>query len=91
MPNDSRIEPETLERGRYRVLATPDGGIVIVRAIALCDRCYACTCGDQAEPIGPVPGGILKMMQSIGAGNGGRLPSPKEMMAAISALRAGRG
>lgn len=90
MPNESHTDPETLERGRYRVLGTPDGGLVILRSTALCDRCHACTCGDKQEPIGPIPGALVAMMRQVGAGNGGKLPGPGELIKMMSAVRNGR-
>ena len=80
----------TLEHGRYRVLGNPDGGMVILRTADTCETCEHCGCGEKREPIGPIPGAVLKMMQSIGAGNGGKLPGPAEMIKAMSAMRAGR-
>jgi hypothetical protein len=88
--HQAQPELETLEHGRYRVLSTPDHGMVILRTAATCDRCESCGCGEKREPIGPIPGTVLKMMQAVGAGNGGKLPGPKEMFAAMSAMRAGR-
>ena len=90
MPDpEPQPELETLEHGRYRVLATPDQGMVILRTADTCERCENCGCGEKREPIGPIPGGVLKMMQSIGAGNG-KLPGPAEMIKAMSAMRNGR-
>ena len=92
MSSDPDHQPDlpTLEHGRYRVLGTPDGGMVILRTADTCDECRHHDCGEKREPIGPIPGTVLKMMQSIGAGNGGRLPGPAEMIKAMSAMRNGR-
>ena len=43
--------PEALERGRYAVYETPDGGLAIARSGPLCGTCQGCGCGDQADPI----------------------------------------
>lgn len=85
--NGQQPELSTLEHGRYRVLGTPDGGMVILRTADTCERCEHCGCGEKREPIGPIPGAVLQMMKSLGSGNGGRLPGPKEMMAAMTAMR----
>ena len=58
-------EPDVLEYGRYRVFETPDGGWVIARAAATCDRCQSCGCGEQADPIS-VPGMIVAMAKQGG-------------------------
>lgn len=40
-----------LERGRYAVFETPDGGLAIARSGPLCDTCAGCGCGEQADAI----------------------------------------
>ena len=46
--------PVPLERGRYAIFETPDGGWAIARASGICDTCQGCGCGEQHEAI-PVP------------------------------------
>jgi hypothetical protein len=60
--------PEPAERGRYAVYEQPDGGIVIARAVNLCERCLDCGCGEQADPIGPVPGTVIQMARAAAEG-----------------------
>lgn len=60
--------PEPIESGRYRVYPMPDGGLLIARATSLCDGCQSCGCGEQAEPIGPIPGGLVQMARAAAAG-----------------------
>ena len=59
---------EPAERGRYAVFPQPDGGLLIARAVNLCDRCLDCGCGEQAEPIGPISGAIVGMAKAAAAG-----------------------
>lgn len=91
MPGDGGSgEPETVERGRYRVLALPDGGLLVNRAANLCERCENCGCGEPREPLGPVPGMVLQMMDGLRGGGGGKLPNPAELVKMMGAIRAGR-
>jgi hypothetical protein len=72
-------QPVILELGRYRVFQAPDGGWVIARAVDTCERCQACGCGTQAEPIA-IPAMVIKVATMQGAGLADKL----------RALRAGR-
>jgi hypothetical protein len=58
-------EPTVLEFGRYRVFESPDGGWVIARAAATCDRCQSCGCGEQVDPI-QVPAMVIAMAKQGG-------------------------
>lgn len=60
--------PEPLERGRYAVYGMPDGGLLIPRTSGICQRCADCGCGEQQEPIGPIPGGLISMAKAAAAG-----------------------
>lgn len=53
--------------GRYKVLAAPDGGWVIARAVGICETCQACGCGEQAEPV-QIPGMVISLATSQGKG-----------------------
>lgn len=64
--------PTVLEFGRYRIFEASDGGWVVARAVNTCERCQGCGCGDQADLI-QVPGMIVKMAKSQGAGLMGKL------------------
>ena len=88
MTDDNGHHPEPAEHGRYSVFQLADGGLLIARTAGICERCEACGCGEKREPIGPVPGAILKMMESMRNGSG-KLPNPAEMMKMIGALRRG--
>jgi hypothetical protein len=54
-----------LERGRYALHATPDGGYVVARQVDLCATCLACGCGEPADAL-EAPGWLVKMAQSQG-------------------------
>ena len=71
-PDEAVPAPEPLERGRYAVFETPDGGWAIARSRPLCDNCVACGCGEQADPV-MVPAMVVAMV--TGAGNG-KIPAP---------------
>jgi len=58
-------EPVVLEQGRYRVFESPDGGWVIARAAATCERCQGCGCGEQVDPI-QVPAMVIAMAKQGG-------------------------
>jgi hypothetical protein len=58
-------EPVTLERGRYRLSQTPDGGMTVARAVELCESCSECGCGQQAELI-TVPAFMMRMASAPG-------------------------
>jgi hypothetical protein len=70
--------PEPSERGRYAIFEQPDGGLVIPRSAPLCDRCQACGCGDQQEPL-RVPAAIVHMARAAAEGNGGMADRIKAM------------
>jgi hypothetical protein len=55
--------PETLERGRYRILAGRPTGFIIARAKDTCERCQNCGCGDQQENLDLTPLGAAKLMR----------------------------
>lgn len=59
--------PVLLEHGRYAIRQPSDGGLVIGRAVGICQRCQDCGCGDQAELI-HVPAMILKIASGSGGG-----------------------
>ena len=77
----AQFVPETWERGRYRVLTTPDGGLLINRTADLCENCQNCGCGEPRDPIGPVPGPLVQMMQERGKNGGGF--DPRGMLAGM--------
>jgi hypothetical protein len=52
---------EPLESGRYKVFPQ-DSGFVIARAVNTCDRCQACGCGDQQEPLDISPAGVARLI-----------------------------
>ena len=58
-----QAEPVVLEYGRYRMFQAPDGGLVIARAVHTCDTCQSCGCGTQADPVGPIPAVLVKVMR----------------------------
>jgi hypothetical protein len=70
--------PEPAQRGRYAIYEQADGGLVIPRSTGLCERCAACGCGEQAEPL-HVPGALVKMAQSAAGGKGGIMGKLKAM------------
>jgi len=76
IPGQPDAPPDPVERGRYAVFGTPEGGWAISRAGPLCDRCADCGCGAQSDPI-MVPGFVVAMM--TGDGNG-KIPAPMRMM-----------
>jgi hypothetical protein len=57
--------PEVLEAGRYRVFQDASGAWIIGRAVATCERCQACGCGDQADPI-QIPAMLIAMAKQGG-------------------------
>jgi hypothetical protein len=67
MTGNGDTPPEPAERGRYAVFEQDDGGLVIARAADLCDRCAACQCGEQRDPIN-VPGLVVMMARNAAAG-----------------------
>lgn len=66
--DETAAPAEPAERGRYAIFDQPDGGLLIARAVNLCDRCLDCGCGDQAEPVGPIPGSLVTMAKAAAAG-----------------------
>ena len=54
-----------LERGRYALYSTPDGGFAVARAVDLCPTCLGCRCGEPAPAL-EAPGWLVKMAQSQG-------------------------
>ena len=61
-------QPELIEGpGRYAVYKAPDGGMVIARAVELCETCRHCGCGEQAEPV-QIPAMIVSLAMSQGKG-----------------------
>lgn len=74
------VAVEPAERGRYAVFDQPDGGLLIARAVNLCDRCLDCGCGDQAEPVGPIPGSLVTMARAAAAG---KVKIPQAIKAAM--------
>jgi len=61
---------ELLERGRYAIYQSADGGIVIPRASGICDTCAGCGCGEQQDPI-RAPAAVVKMALAAAQGKGG--------------------
>ena len=82
--------PEPAERGRYAVYEMADGGLLIARTSGICDRCRDCGCGEQREPLGPVPGGVIEMAKMAAAGKI-RLPNPKQLKQLIGGRGPGNG
>jgi hypothetical protein len=76
-------EPQVLEAGRYKLSLTPDGGWVIARATATCDRCADCGCGDQSDLI-QVPAMFVKMATAMQSGNAGAIASARSMMRMVT-------
>lgn len=71
-------QPEPAERGRYAIFEQADGGLVIPRSAPLCERCQACGCGEQMEPL-KVPGALVRMARAAAEGNGGMADKIKAM------------
>jgi hypothetical protein len=61
--------PAVLEYGRYRLFESPDGGLVVARAVETCETCQTCGCGEQAEQI-MIPGMVVKMARAQQNGGG---------------------
>ena len=55
--------PVVLERGRYALYQSPDGGLVVARAVETCERCSECGCGEQMQPL-IAPAMLVKMASS---------------------------
>jgi len=77
--------PVVLEFGRYRVFESPDGGWVIARAAATCERCQGCGCGEQIDPI-QVPAMIIAMAKP-----GGGLSRAKAVLRGVTGRGSGPG
>jgi hypothetical protein len=61
-------KPVTVEGpGRYHVFLGPDGSWIVARATGICEKCQACGCGEQAEPI-VVPAMVISLAQQQGLG-----------------------
>ena len=65
---DRAASPEPVERGRYAVYPTPDGGLLIARVSGICATCESCGCGQHEEPVGPIPGTLIAMAKAAAAG-----------------------
>jgi hypothetical protein len=85
------VPAEPQERGRYAVYGQADGGLLIARATGLCERCQSCGCGEQAAPVGPIPGGLVQMARMAAAGKV-RMPSVAQLkqLAGSKGPRGGR-
>ena len=59
--NAAESAPEPSERGRYAVHTLPDGGLLVARSGPRCEKCAACGCGEQRDPIGPISGALVKL------------------------------
>ena len=80
---------EAEERGRYLAVRTGAQSMVIYRAIALCERCSDCGCGDQQDPIDLSPGGIMRLVAASGVNLGDVLGGVREGRKAAKAARNG--
>lgn len=80
--------PPVIEQGRYRVFEMPDGAWLIARAVDTCERCQACGCGTQADPV-PVPAMIVQLAKAQGQGILARLRRKGTELAAGRVLSAG--
>ncbi len=69
--------PEPVERGRYALYAGPDGSAMIARASGICERCANCGCGEQQQPIGPVPAFAMQAFRLI---REGRMPEAMKLV-----------
>lgn len=72
-------QPEPIERGRYAVYETPDGGWVVARSTT-CDECKDHGCGEKGDPI-PIPAIVIALAKQ--AQNGGGI-SPLKMLKAVT-------
>jgi len=68
---------DAVERGRYAIYQTSDGGYVVARAVDLCDSCLGCDCGNRAAQL-EAPGWAVKLMAGAG--------SPAGMLKAARAM-----
>ena len=60
--------PEVLEGpGRYKVFQSPAGEWIVARSVPICERCQACGCGEQADPI-VVPAMVVQLAMQNGKG-----------------------
>ena len=66
-PVSERVEqgaqPRVIERGRYALYESPDGGLVVARATSTCESCANCGCGEQQQPL-VAPAMLVKMASS---------------------------
>jgi hypothetical protein len=83
-------QPDPAERGRYAVYELPDGALLITRAAGICERCQDCGCGEQRDPLGPVPAAVIEMAKAAAAGKM-RLPSMKQLKQLAGAKGPGNG
>lgn len=72
--------PEPAERGRYAIYMQPDGGLLIARRTDLCQTCLDCGCGQQADPVGPIPGTLVAMARAAAEG---KVKFPQAIRAAM--------
>ena len=56
-------QPRVIERGRYALYESPDGGLVVARATGTCQSCQDCGCGEQQQPL-IAPAMLVKMASS---------------------------
>lgn len=59
--------PQLLGRGRFALSDMPDGSLVLRHAAPLCERCEACGCGDQRDPI-VIPAMLAGIIRAHGEG-----------------------
>ena len=76
--SEETIQPEPSERGRYAVYDMADGGLLIARVSGICERCRDCGCGDQRDPLGPIPGSVIEMAKMAAQGKI-KLPNMKQL------------
>jgi hypothetical protein len=67
MTDTTEAPPVLLERGRYAIFETPEGGWAVARAVETCETCRDCGCGEQMAAI-QVPAVVIKMASMGDAG-----------------------
>lgn len=63
--NGNGSEPAEPIRGRFKLVPAGQGGAILGWATDLCDRCLACECGTQREPLDLTPGGAMKTFMRL--------------------------
>ena len=64
MSEGNGTAPEPI-RGRFKLTPVEPSGAILGWATGLCDRCLACECGTQREPLDLTPGGSMKTFMRL--------------------------